>query len=276
MHEENKKKGWNGILDVVDLKKHFGEVKAVDGLTFSVKKGEIYGLLGPNGAGKTTTIKCIMGLLSLQEGSIRVLGLDPTVSPERVKGEIGYVSEEPMLYKSMTPEELFNFIASIRKLDAEGATSKAKSLVTSLDALQYYKSAIVTLSKGNKQKMQIISALIHDPPLLIMDEPLAGLDAKTSRIVKDILKIHVEEGGSILLSTHIMEQASELCDKIGIINKGKMVAEGTLNELQSYADAAGANLEDVYLKLTEQDKDVKSVVDSLRASYHASKPSELN
>ncbi|MFX0101201.1 MAG: ABC transporter ATP-binding protein [Candidatus Hodarchaeota archaeon] len=252
------------ILDVQNLKKYFGDVHAVDDLTFQVKKGEIFGLLGPNGAGKTTTIKSIMGLLNLEGGKISVLGKDPLKEPEAVKAEIGYVSEEVLLYKSMSPKELFNFIASIRKLEQEPVTKRVKQLLESLDALQYYNSAIVTLSRGNQQKIQIIAALLHEPDLLILDEPLSGLDAKTSRIMKDLLQIHADRGGAVLLSTHIMEQASELCDRIGIINKGKLVIEGTLEELRSAANAAGASLEDIFLKFTEQDESVKEIVEKLK------------
>lgn len=258
------------VLEVSNLRKYFGEVKAVDGLSFSIDEGEVYGLLGPNGAGKTTTIKSILGLLNMQDGRISVVGRDPSIAPDEVKEQIGYVSEEPLLYKSMTPKELFNFVASIRKLDSSKATERARQLLDSLDAVQYYNSAIVTLSRGNQQKLQIVAALMHDPPLLLLDEPLSGIDARTSKIIKDLLQLHKEKGGAVMLSTHIMEQASTLCDRIGIINKGKMVAEGTLEELRGYANAAGAStLEEVFLKLTEQEQGVREIVEQLREAYQA-------
>ncbi|NIP35956.1 MAG: ATP-binding cassette domain-containing protein, partial [Thermoplasmata archaeon] len=169
------------VLFVDGLYKHFDKVKAVDGLTFGVRPGEIYGLLGPNGAGKTTTIKCVLGLLEMQAGSIYVLGDDPIESPEKVKTNIGYVAEEPLLYGSLTPREMLNFIASVRGLDEEVSTERARRLITSLDATKYYDSLMETLSRGNKQKVQLIAALLHDPRLLILDEPLSGLDAKSSK-----------------------------------------------------------------------------------------------
>lgn len=255
------------ILTVRDLVKHFGQVRAVDGLSFSVRPGEIYGLLGPNGAGKTTTIKCILGLLELQHGRIAVIGEDPIETPERVKDNIGYVAEEPLLYGSVTPREMLNFIASIRGLDEEDATGRAQRLISSLDATQYYDSLMETLSRGNKQKVQLIAALLHRPQLLILDEPLSGLDAKSSRVVKELLMLHVQQGGSVLLSTHIMEQAQLLCNRIGIINRGKKVAEGTLDELRGIADSTGAPLEEIFLKLTEQDKSVKETIDRFRQAY---------
>lgn len=252
----------NKVLYVNNLKKYFETVKAVDGISFSVRKGEIYGLLGPNGAGKTTTIKTLIGLLDPDDGQIELLGVNPFVgnNENSVKAQIGYVSEEPLLYKSLTPRELFNFIISVRQLDLTETTRVLNNLMDSFETKQYYNSPIITLSKGNKQKMQIIASLIHDPVLLIMDEPLAGLDAKMSRVMKDILKIHISNGGGVLLSTHIMEVAQNMCTRIGIINNGKIVAEGTLDELREVAQAAGASLEDVFLKITQEDASVNSIL----------------
>jgi ABC-2 type transport system ATP-binding protein len=259
--------GSSDVLFVEGLYKHFGTVKAVDGLTFGVRPGEIYGLLGPNGAGKTTTIKCVLGLLEMQEGKILVLNDDPIESPEKVKTNIGYVAEEPLLYGSLTPREMLNFIASIRGLDEVKTTERAQRLISSLDATKYYDSLMETLSRGNKQKIQLIAALLHDPRLLILDEPLSGLDAKSSKVVKEILELHAEHGGSVLLSTHIMEQAQTLCDRIGIINKGRLVAEGTLDDLRELEHAAGASLEDLFLRLTEQDQAVKDTIQKFRDAY---------
>jgi len=252
----------NKVLYVNNLKKHFEKVKAVDGISFMVRRGEIYGLLGPNGAGKTTTIKTLIGLLDPDDGEIELLGANPFVgnNENSVKAQIGYISEEPLLYKSLTPRELFNFIISVRQLDITEATRVLNNLMDSFEAKQYYDSPIITLSKGNKQKMQIIAALIHDPILLIMDEPLSGLDAKMSRVMKDILKLHISNGGGVLLSTHIMEVAQNLCTRIGIINNGKIIAEGTLDELREVAQAAGASLEDVFLKITQEDASVNSIL----------------
>ena len=255
------------VLTVSDLYKHFGKVRAVDGLTFGVRPGEIYGLLGPNGAGKTTTIKCILGLLEVHGGRISVLGNDPIANPEIVKQHIGYVAEEPLLYGSLTPREMLNFIASVRGLDEVQATERATRLITSLDATKYYDSLMETLSRGNKQKVQLIAALLHRPSVLILDEPLSGLDAKSSRVVKELLGLHVRSGGCVLLSTHIMEQAQTLCNRIGVINQGRMVAQGTLEELRALEDSAGASLEDIFLKLTEQEQSVRETMERFRQAY---------
>lgn len=261
---ENEKKY---ILSIKNLKKYFKDVKAVDDISLNVLPGEVYGLLGPNGSGKTTTVKNILGLIEPDSGMIKVMGFDPQKNNKEIKEQIGYVSEEPLIYKSLSPKEMLEFIISVRKLDVEKTTKTATDLLESLEAKQYFNKAIVTLSKGNKQKMQIIAALLHEPKLLIMDEPLSGLDARSDRVVKNIIKIFTEKGGAVLLSTHIMDIAEELCDRIGILNAGKLVAEGTLEELRKKSKEIGAaSLEDIFLKITEQDESINSVLKKLRVS----------
>jgi len=256
------------MISVSELKKFFGDVKAVNGISFEVKKGEVFGLLGPNGAGKTTTIKLLLGLLEPNQGDINIMGLNPETEEVQIKSRVGYVSEEPLIFKSLTPKDLFNFIASIRSLDGDEASKRAQEYLESLGALEYYEQLVATLSHGNKQKIQIISAILHDPDLLIMDEPLAGLDAKSVKVVKEILDIHVENGGSVLFSTHIMEIAEDLCDRIAVMNRGKLVGIGTMDQLRQQADKLGANLEDVFLRLTEQDVSVNQIVKKLRKSFN--------
>ena len=259
------------MISVKELKKYFGEVKAVNGISFDVHQGEIFGLLGPNGAGKTTTIKLLLGLLEPNEGEINIFGLNPEQDEVQIKSRIGYVSEDPLIFKSLTPKDLFNFIASIRKLDADEATERAQEYLESLGAMEYYEQLVATLSHGNKQKIQIIASILHSPDLLILDEPLAGLDAKSVRVVKEILDIHNEKGGAVLFSTHIMEIAEDLCDRIAIMNKGKLVGIGTMDELRQQADKLGANLEDVFLRLTEQDTSVNEIVKKLRKTFNSRK-----
>jgi len=255
------------IISVKELKKFFGDVKAVNGISFDVKKGEVFGLLGPNGAGKTTTIKLLLGLLEPKEGTIKIMGLNPEIDEVQIKSRVGYVSEEPLIFKSLTPKDLFNFIASIRKLNAEETSERAQEYMESLGALEYYEQLVATLSHGNKQKIQIISSILHDPDLLILDEPLSGLDAKSVKVVKEIIDIHIENGGAVLFSTHIMEIAEDLCDRIAILNRGKIVGIGSMDELRQQADHLGANLEDVFLRLTEQDVSVNEIVKKLRKSF---------
>ena len=251
-------------VNIENLVKSFGDLVAVNEVTFEVRKGEIYGILGPNGAGKTTTVKCLMGLLDPDTGSTQVYGVNSLDDPIEVKRLVGYVPEEHQLYDSLTPRELFEFVASIRELPPERTNKRIKEMVKALDFGKYYDSMIVTLSAGNKQKTMLIAALLHAPRLLILDEPFAGLDVRTTKIMKDIIRIHVDSGGSVLLSTHIMEVAEGLCDRVGILDDGVLVGQGTLDELRSQAQEEGATLEKLFLKLTEQEEEVQIGVDALR------------
>lgn len=251
-------------VSIENLVKSFGELVAVNDLTLDVREGEIYALLGPNGAGKTTTIKMLMGLLDPDSGNASVFGISSQENPVEVKNLVGYVPEEQQLYDSLTPRELFDFIASIRKLPQEKITKRMREFVKALDFEQYYDNMIVTLSQGNKQKTMLIAALLHRPKLLILDEPFSSLDVRSAKIMKDIVKIHAENGGSVLLSTHVMEVAEGLCDRVGIIDEGVLVAEGTLDELRSKSEKEGASLEALFLKLTEQEEEVAEGVSVLR------------
>ncbi len=259
------------MVKVDNLVKSFGNVIAVNGLSFEVKPGEIFGLLGPNGAGKTTTVKILLGLIEEDSGEIEVFGCDPSKEEIKVKNRIGYVSEDPLIYRSMTPRMLFNFISSIRKLDEKETSEKLKYYFESFEAVEYYDKLIATLSRGNKQKMQVIASLLHDPDLLIMDEPLTGLDAKSAKVLKEILELHTERGGSVIFSTHILEVAEEVCDRIAIMDKGKLVAIGTMEEISVMANKAGADLEDIFLKLTNQDESIAHIVQNLRKMFRNNK-----
>ena len=260
--------GIEPMVKAENITKSFGDVVAVNNLSFEVKPKEIFGLLGPNGAGKTTTVKLILGLLELDQGEIKVFGLHPEKDEIEIKNRLGYVSEDPLIYKSMTPRMLFDFIASIRNLDEKETTEKLRYYFESLEAVEYYDKLIATLSRGNKQKMQIIASLLHDPDLLILDEPLTGLDAKSAKVVKEIIELHKERGGSVIFSTHILEIAEEMCDRIAIIDKGRLVALGTVKELSQLANKAGADLETIFLKLTHQDESVNQIIQTLKKMFH--------
>ena len=251
-------------VKIENLVKSYGELVAVNDVSFEVREGEIFGILGPNGAGKTTTIKVLMGLLDVDSGSAEVFGISSEDDPIGVKQLVGYVPEEQQLYESLTPREVFDFIASVRELPQEKTSKRVVEFVRALDFEKYYDSMIVTLSQGNKQKAMLIAALIHMPKLLILDEPFAGLDVRTASIMKDVVKIHADNGGSVLLSTHIMEVAEAMCDRVGIIDDGKLVAVGTLDELRNVSQREGATLERVFLALTEQEDEVREGIDALR------------
>ena len=250
------------MLTVQNASKSFGAIKAVDDLSFAVGPGQIYGLLGPNGSGKTTTVKMILGLLDMDAGSIRVNGVDPSSDSRGVKSIVGYVSEEAILYSSMTARDVFELVASVREIKPEVATERTERYLASFDATSILNQSMSTLSRGQRQKVEITAALMHRPDLLILDEPLSGLDAKAVRVFKEILSLHNKRGGSVLFSTHILEIAEELCDEICVIAGGKWIAAGSPDELRGGSD--DSRLEDVFLKLTEQDESVAEIVSELR------------
>ncbi|RLI56238.1 MAG: ABC transporter ATP-binding protein [Candidatus Thorarchaeota archaeon] len=253
-------------VEVRDLVKSFGDLIAVNDVSFEVREGEIFGLLGPNGAGKTTTLKMLMGLLDPDSGTSTIFGTSSQENPLEVKRNVGYVPEEQQLYDSLTPKELFDFIASIRQLPPETTQKRLRDMVKALDFEKYYNKLIVTLSQGNRQKTMLIAAMLHAPKLLILDEPFSGLDVRTTKIMKDIITIHAQSGGAVLLSTHVMEVAQGLCQRVAIIDDGNLIAQGTLDELRNQAKTEGATLEKVFLTLTQQEEEVQEGVDALRGA----------
>ncbi len=244
------------LIEASELTKQFGSVQALSGLNFRVMPGEIYGLLGPNGAGKTTAIKAIIGLVEPTSGWVKVGGFDPAKYPIEVKSRIGYVSENPILYESLSSRDFLEFVASIRKIDQTSVNRIVAQLGDAFDMAKYFDAPIATLSTGMKQKVALIASFIHQPPVLLLDEPLSGLDAKSSRIVKELLLLHAKRGGAVLFSTHIMEVAEHLCTRIGIIYQGKVIAEGTLDQLKTKAGSKSESLEEVFLKLTHEENEV--------------------
>lgn len=249
-------------VKVEGLAVNYGSFVAVENLSFTVKNGEIYGLLGPNGAGKTTTIKVLVGVLEPRSGKVEIY--DTPISDEvTAKSQIGYVPEEVVLMDSLTPREFFEFVASIRRLDKEGANSKLERFASAFELKQYFDTPIAALSMGNKQKVAIIAALLHDPKLLVLDEPLIGLDARSSKILKELITFHAKKGGAVIFSTHIMEVAEKLCTKVGIINKGKIVEEGTVEDLRKLVRSVEGSLEDIFLKVTEQEAGMQDIIKAL-------------
>jgi ABC-2 type transport system ATP-binding protein len=234
-------------LALTGLSKHFGR-PAVDGLDLSVARGEFYALLGPNGAGKTTTLRMVAGLLAPDAGRIEVLGIDLAVDPAAAKRRIAYLPDDPLLYGKLKPTEYLEFVAGLWGIEARAAEPRARELLAWLDLEKHAHELTEGFSRGMKQKLALAGALIHDPELLILDEPLTGLDAGAARQVKDLLLSHVAKGGTVILTTHILEVAERLAQRIGIIQHGRLIAQGTLDELR--VAAPGATLEDTFLRLT--------------------------
>ena len=255
------------LIETSELTKQFGSVQALTGLDLRVMPGEIYGLLGPNGAGKTTTIKIIAGLIEPTSGLVKVAGFDPVKNPIEVKSRIGYVAENPILYESLSTRDFLEFVASIRKIDQGTINQMVPRLAEAFDMAQYFDSPIATLSMGMKQKVALIASFIHQPPVLLLDEPLNGLDAKSSRIVKDLVSLHAQKGGAALFSTHIMEVAEHICTRIGIIYRGKVIAEGTLDQLRTKTGGKSETLEEVFLKLTNEETEVADTARLLREAF---------
>ena len=236
------------MIEVQDVRKQFGEVKALGGVSFSARDGQITALLGPNGAGKTTTLRLVTGLLAPDAGSIEVLGIDLASAPAAAKARMAYLPDEPMLYGKLKPFEYLEFVAGLWGVRAEDAEPRARELLDWLDLSRHAHELTEGFSRGMKQKLALAGALVHEPELLILDEPLTGLDAAAARQVKDLLLAHVAKGGTVILTTHILEVAERLAQRIGIIRAGRLIAEGTLDELR--ARTRGGSLEDVFLQLT--------------------------
>ena len=247
---------------VEELVVNYGSFVAVDKLSFTINSGEIYGLLGPNGAGKTSTLKVLVGVLEPASGRVEVFNT-PISDEVAAKSQIGYVPEEVALLDSLTPREFLEFVASVRQLDRAAVNSRLARLVSAFELGQSFDTPIAALSMGNKQKVAIIAALLHEPRLLVLDEPLIGLDARSSKILKELITFHAKKGGAVVFSTHIMEIAEKLCTRVGIINKGKIVREGTVDGLRKLFKDTEGSLEDTFLKLTEQEAGMQETIKAL-------------
>jgi ABC-2 type transport system ATP-binding protein len=238
-------------LSVRRLRKTF-ERPAVEGIDLTINAGEFYGLLGPNGAGKTTTLRMIAGLLTPDFGSIEVFGIDVRRNPAAAKELIAWLPDEPLLYDKLTVAEYLEFIAGLWRMDPKQAERNARELLERLDLWVHRDDRCEGFSRGMKQKAALAGALIHEPQLLILDEPLTGLDAAIARQVKDLLLERARAGCTIILTTHILDVAERLVDRIGIIQSGRLLAEGTLQELRAKAGHSDSTLEEVFLSLVAQ------------------------
>jgi len=237
------------LIETQNLVKRYGEKTAVDDVSFSVRGGEIFGFLGPNGAGKTTTIKMIVGLLQPTSGTVKVAGYDVQQEPLQAKASTGYVPDEPNLYAKLTGRELLQFVGDLYGMDKEQLQRRSEELLRLFDLTAAGDETIDSYSHGMQQKTALATALVHAPRVLVLDEPTVGLDPKSARLIKDILRQLADRGSAVFLSTHILEIAERMCDRIGIISNGKLIAVGTMDELRSLGKGEGS-LEDIFLSLT--------------------------
>jgi ABC-2 type transport system ATP-binding protein len=237
------------LIEVRNLVKTFGEKAAVDDVSLDVFGGEIFGFLGPNGAGKTTTIKAIVGLLRPTSGSVRVAGHDVQQDPIPAKAASGYVPDEPNLYAKLTARELLQFVGDLYGVEAAQVARRSDELLRQFDLTAAADDTVDSYSHGMRQKASLAAALVHDPRVLVLDEPTVGLDPKSARLIKDILRQLADRGAAVFLSTHILEIAERMCDRIGIINQGRLIAAGTMDELRAVGKGQ-SRLEDIFLSLT--------------------------
>ncbi|WP_338604196.1 ABC transporter ATP-binding protein [Sulfolobus tengchongensis] len=240
------------LLKVRDLTVRYGSFIAVNSLNFYVN-AEVYCLLGPNGAGKSSTLKAIMNMVPF-DGEIEILGMSN--KEKAVKNYVGYVPEQPSLYEYMTPAEIISFVASLRGVRD---LNRIFALIRAFSLEQLMNTPIASLSMGNKQKVSILLSLVHEPKLLILDEPFNALDVLSVKVLKELIQAHVKNGGGVLFSTHIMEVAEKICNRIGIINRGVMVMETSSDNIRE----AGRSLEDIFLSVTGLDEEVKDILKGL-------------
>jgi ABC-2 type transport system ATP-binding protein len=238
-------------LEIRQLYKQFAGKVAVDGLDLSIAPGEFHALLGPNGAGKTTTLRIVAGLMKPDFGTVAILGRDIAAQPAEAKRGLAFLPDDPLLYGKLYPLEYLEFVAGLWSIEATEAQKRADELVSMLGLDDKRGERIDAFSRGMRQKLALAGALIHDPGVMILDEPLTGLDAGSARLVKDILIERARRGCAIVLTTHILEIAERLAERISIISRGRIIAQGTMAELRG-ASAQGATLEDIFLELTRE------------------------
>jgi ABC-2 type transport system ATP-binding protein len=256
------------MLRLEGVVKRYGKFTAVAGLDLSVRRGEIFGFLGPNGAGKTTTIRMVAGVLRPTAGRIVIGGTELGADPERAKSRMGYIPDRPFLYEKLAAGEFLRFVAGLWGKDGPEADARADRLLELFELTEWKNELIESFSHGMRQKLLISSALVHQPEVIVVDEPMVGLDPRSARLLKDLLRAFVDGGGTVFLSTHTLEVAEALCDRIAIISRGEIIALGTMDELRAQAHAGGAHLEEIFLKVTGG-ADMADVIHSLREAFEA-------
>jgi len=249
-------------VKIVALVKDFGNTRAINNLNFSIAEGQVFGLLGPNGSGKSTLMKMMTGIIKPTSGSIRIFNDDPQENPIAVRRTIGYVPETPRLYDFLTAREYLDFIADVYGVPFDVKKERIAHFLDAFDLKGREDEMISGYSQGMRQKVAIAGAMMHKPKLLIMDEPLNGLDPRSAKIVKDLLNKLAADGITVIFSTHILEIAQAICNRVAIIYKGALLSEGNIGDLKQMVGMPGSSLEEVFLRLTGTD-DVRAVVEAL-------------
>lgn len=251
------------MLELRGVQKHYGGFAAVKGIDLAVRPGEIFGFLGPNGAGKTTTIRMVAGVLRPTAGQVLIGGDDVEVQPGAAKARVGYIPDRPFLYEKLSGGEFLRFVAGLWGRNGQGVEERADRLLELFQLGPWKNELIESYSHGMRQKLLISSALIHQPELIVVDEPMVGLDPRSARLLKDLFRTFADHGGTVFLSTHTLEVAEALCDRIAIISEGSIIALGGMDELRAQARAGGAHLEEIFLKVTGGEA-MADVIDGLR------------
>lgn len=241
------------MIKLQNMTKTYVDITAVDNLSLQVAKGEIFGFIGPNGAGKTTTIKIMGGILSPTAGKVEICGIDMMENPEAAKAKIGFIPDRPFLYEKLTAMEFMRFTADLYGVSENGFNKMAETNLKRFALFDWAHELIEAYSHGMKQRLIMAAALMHEPEVIIVDEPMVGLDPRAIKMVKGLFRQLAAEGAAIFMSTHTLAVAQDLCDRIGIIHKGRIIATGTVDELKSRANTQKADLETVFIRLTEEE-----------------------
>jgi ABC-2 type transport system ATP-binding protein len=238
------------VIRLTGLTKRYGKFTAVDDIELEVPRGELFGLLGPNGAGKTTTLRMIAGLLRPTAGKVYVAGIDIQQRPLEAKAHLGFVPDRPFVYDKLTGGEFLRFAAALYGQDGAVVERRIDELLELFDLTQWKDELTESYSHGMRQKLIISGAMVHRPDVIVVDEPMVGLDPKSARLLKDLFRQFVDRGGTVLMSTHTLEVAEVMCDRIAIVHRGRIAAQGTMAELRRHTASEGMGLEELFLKLT--------------------------
>jgi ABC-2 type transport system ATP-binding protein len=252
------------MIELRALTKRYGNFTAVNAIDLLVPKGELFGFLGPNGAGKTTTLRMIAGILEPTAGSVHIAGIDLAVDPLAAKSKLGFVPDRPFIYEKLTGAEFLRFVAGLYDQSGPAIERRMTELLALFDLLEWKDELVESYSHGMRQKLIISSAFLHRPEVIVVDEPMVGLDPKAAKVLKDLFREYTRRGHTIMMSTHTLEVAQAMCDRVAIIQGGKIRACGTMSELRSHAAAGAEGLEDIFLRLTG-DHAARAVVEVLDA-----------
>ncbi|MFN8580763.1 MAG: ABC transporter ATP-binding protein [Gemmatimonadaceae bacterium] len=241
------------MIELQQLTKKYGSFTAVDGIDLHVERGELFGFLGPNGAGKTTTLRMIAGILRPTAGSVRIAGVDLLRDPLQAKAKLGFIPDRPFIYEKLTGMEFLRFVAGLFQQEGSEVDHRARELLALFDLEDWRDELVESYSHGMRQKLIIASAFVHRPEVIVVDEPMVGLDPKAAKTLKNLFREYTRRGHTIMMSTHTLEVAQHLCDRVAIIQQGKIRACGSIDDLRAHAQGPDDRLEDIFLRLTGED-----------------------